>query len=63
MCQKLKIISSAKMVFYHPKISITLLYLIDFLFVLKQQKTPSKDSIYAPHLELKLSTGFTNRIF
>jgi hypothetical protein len=51
------------MVFYHPKISITLLYLIDFLFVLKQQKTPSKDSVCAPHLGLKLSSGFTNRIF
>jgi hypothetical protein len=51
------------MVFYHPKILITLLYLIDFLFVLKQQKIPSKDSVCAPHLGLKLSTGFTNRIF
>ena len=51
------------MVFYHPKISITLLYLIDFLFVLKQQKTLSKDSICTPHLGLKLSSGFTNRIF
>ena len=49
--------------FYHPKISITLLYLIDFLFVVKQQKTPSKDRIYKPHLELKLSTSFTNKIF